>query len=45
MLYNDNRGEILKFDGALSGPPIMRDEIRVAKNAMKRERQQKKIEL
>ena len=34
MLYNDNRREILKFDGALSGPPIMQDEIRAAIKAM-----------
>ena len=36
MLYNDNRGEILKFDGALSGPAIMQDEIRAAIKAMKK---------
>ena len=28
MLYNDNRGEIPQFEGVLSGPPIMQDEIR-----------------
>ena len=36
MLYNDNRGEILIFGGALSGPPIMQDEIRAAIKAMKK---------
>ena len=36
MFYNDNRREILKFDGALSGPPIMQDEIRAATKAMKK---------
>ena len=36
MLYKDNRGEIQKFDGALSGPPIMQDEIRAAIRAMKK---------
>ena len=36
MLYNDKRGEILKFDGALSGSPIMQDEIRAAIKAMKK---------
>ena len=36
MLYNDNRGEILKFDDALSCPPIMQDEIRAAIKAMKK---------
>ena len=36
MLYNDNRGEILKFDSTLSGPPIMQDEIRAAIKAMKK---------
>ena len=36
MLYNDDRGEILKFDGALSGPPIMQDEIRAAIKAMRK---------
>ena len=34
MLYNDNRREILLFDGTLSGPPIMQDEIRAAIKAM-----------
>ena len=34
MLYNDNRREILKFDGTLSGSPIMQDEIRAAIKAM-----------
>ena len=36
MLYNDNGGEILKFDSTLSGPPIMQDEIRAATKAMKK---------
>ena len=45
MLYNDNRREILKFDGTLSGSPIMQDEIRAAIKAMKKERQQEKMEL
>ena len=40
MLYNDDRGVILKFDGVLSGLPIMKDEIRAALKAMKKERQQ-----
>ena len=35
-VYNDNRGEILRFDGVLSGPPIMQDEIRAAIKAMKK---------
>ena len=36
MLYNDNGGEIIKFDSTLSGPPIMQDEIRAATKAMKK---------
>ena len=36
MLYNDDRGVILKFDGVLSGLPIMKDEIRAALKAMKK---------
>ena len=36
MLYNGNRGEMLKFDGALSGPAIMQNEIRAAIKAVKK---------
>ena len=35
-LYTDNRREILKFDGVLSGLPIMQDEIRAAIKARKK---------
>ena len=36
MLYNDDRGEILKFIDALLGPPLMQYEIRAAIKAMRK---------
>ena len=38
MLYNDNGGEMMKFDSTLSGPPIMQNEIKAAIKAAKKGR-------
>ena len=45
MIYDDNRGEILKSDGASSGPPLMQDEKRTTIIVMKKEKAAGKMKL